>query len=102
MAALGRDRGPYSLDVVKVKHRGATVTTIVNSPIFDSYIADIGTNLANYDVGYIPAGYEHRPDLISNVYFGDVRSWWSLMLVNDITDPFEGFKLHERIIIPRK
>jgi len=101
MAALGKNRGPYALDVVEVQHRGHTVTTIVNSPVFDNYISNIGKNPRDYEVGVIPAGYEHRPDLISNVYFGNVRSWWLLMLVNGITDPFEGFKLQERISVPK-
>jgi len=95
------NKGPYEVDVVEVSHRNAIVTTIVNSPVFDAYISNIGKNSNNYEVGYIPAGYAHRPDLISNVYYGSVKNWWLLMLVNDITDPFESFKLHERIIVPK-
>jgi len=100
MAALGKNRGPYSLDMVRVRHRGAIVTTIVNSPVFDNYISGLN-KLKKFDVGYIPAGYGHRPDLISNIFYGSPKNWWDLMLVNNISDPFEGFKVHEQIIIPK-
>jgi hypothetical protein len=100
MTQLGKDRGPYSLDVVKVRHKNATITTIVNSPVFD----DIITNLEDaytYEVGLVPAGYEHRPDLIANTFYGDAANWWLLMLVNTIPDPNQGFKINERILIPK-
>lgn len=101
MTSLGKNRGPYSIDVRKVKHRNATVTTIVNSPVFDEYIANISDNIRDYDIGFIPAGYEHRPDLISNIYYGSPKNWWLLMLVNNVTDPFESFKINEQILIPK-
>jgi hypothetical protein len=51
-------------------------------------------------VGKIPAGFEHRPDLISNLFFGTPGYWWYLMLVNGVTDPFEGFNSGDQILIP--
>jgi hypothetical protein len=52
-------------------------------------------------VGYIPAGYEHRPDLISNLFYGSPKNWWLLMLVNSVEDPFEGFNVGDSILIPK-
>jgi hypothetical protein len=100
MAGLGANRGPYSLDAVGVSHRDTVTTTIFNSPTFDSLISDID-NVYEYEVGYVPAGYEHRPDLISNVFYGTPKNWWLLMLVNNISDPFEGFYLNQKILIPK-
>ena len=100
MTSLGSKRGPYSLDGVRVPYRGTRVTTIVNSPLFDSILTNIESSY-NYEVGYVPNGFEHRPDLISNVFYGTPENWWLLMLVNNITDPFEGFKVNERILIPK-
>jgi len=97
---LGNNRGPYALDAQFVKHRKAEVTTILNSPVFDSMLVNLSDQY-EYEVGFVPAGYEHRPDLISNVYYGSPNNWWLLMLVNSITDPFEGFKVNERILIPK-
>jgi hypothetical protein len=94
------DRGPYSLDEVTVQHRNVVTNTIVNSFKFDSILENIEESY-DYDVGYVPAGYAHRPDLISNVFYGSAKNWWLLMLVNNITDPFEGFNEGDRILIPK-
>ena len=100
MASLGKNKGPYSLDVNRVQHRNVTTTTIVNTPKFDSILGDLGSAY-RYDVGYVPAGYEHRPDLISNIFYGSPKNWWLLMLVNGISDPAEGFRVSQKILIPK-
>jgi len=51
--------------------------------------------------GVIPAGYEHRPDLISNLFFDTPAYWWLLMLLNNVADPFEGFNVGDSILIPK-
>ena len=94
------DRGPYTLDEVRVQHRSVTTNTIVNSEKFDSLLEDL-ENAFEYEVGYVPAGYAHRPDLISNVFYGTPKNWWLLMLVNSVDDPFEGFNENDRILIPK-
>jgi hypothetical protein len=94
------DNGPYSLDVVQHPFKNTIVNTIVNSPVYDTLIPNLDTAY-EYDVGYVPAGYEHRPDLISNVFYGSPKNWWLLMLVNNINDPFEGFRTNQRILIPK-
>ncbi len=100
MASLGKNRGPYSLDVNQVIHRNVTTTTILNTPKFDSILSNLDSAY-EYEVGYVPVGYEHRPDLISNVFYGSPQNWWLLMLVNGIFDPNEGFKTNEKILIPK-
>jgi len=94
------DRGPYTLDEVRVQHRSVTTNTIVNSEKFDSLLEDL-ENAFEYEVGYVPAGYAHRPDLISNVFYGTPKNWWLLMVVNSIDDPFQGFNENDRILIPK-
>ena len=100
MASLGKNRGPYSLDCNQVLHRNVTTTTILNTPKFDRILSNLG-DAYEYEVGYVPAGYEHRPDLIANVFYGSPQNWWLLMLVNGISDPGEGFTQNQRIIIPK-
>lgn len=95
-----QDRGPYSLDEIRVQHRSVITNTIVNTEKFDSILSDIN-NAFEYEVGYVPNGYAHRPDLISNVFYGSPKNWWLLMLVNGIDDPFEGFNENDRILIPK-
>jgi len=100
MASLGQNKGPYSLGYTTEYFNNADINTIVNTPAFDSIVFDLETAY-KYEVGYIPAGYEHRPDLISNLFYGSPKNWWLLMLVNGITDPFEGFRIGQRILIPK-
>jgi len=100
MASLGKDTGPYALDVVKVRHRNTVVTTIVDSPVFNNLLKNLD-DIYEYEIGFIPAGYQHRPDLISNLFYGTPKNWWLLMLVNNISDPFEGFYLNQKIVIPK-
>ena len=97
---MKKNKGPYSLDEIRVNHRNLITTTIVNSPKFDAIISNLG-DAYEYEVGYVPAGYEHRPDLISNIFYGSPKNWWLLMLVNGISDPFEGFNQNDAILIPK-
>jgi hypothetical protein len=94
------NRGPYALDEVIVQHRNIQTNTIVNASKFDSLLGDLDSAY-DYEVGYVPAGYAHRPDLISNVFYGTPKNWWLLMLVNNISDPFEGFNVNDAILIPK-
>ena len=55
MASLGKNKGPYELDYKQVKHKHATVTTIVNTPYFDNFILNMDQP-QDYEVGYIPQG----------------------------------------------
>lgn len=93
-------KGPYSLGSNEVRHREVITTTILNTSQFDLLSKNIATAYS-YDVGYVPAGYEHRPDLISTVFYGSPKNWWLLMYVNGIADPIEGFNTNDRILIPK-
>ena len=87
----------YKHGVRALRHKGKNVTTSVGSKM-DSMVMDL-PNLST-KVGVIPAGFEHRPELISNIFFGSPGYWWYLMLVIGITDPFEGFNSGDQILIP--
>ena len=87
----------YSHGVRILQHRGKNITTSVGSDM-DNLVKDL-PNLPTR-LGVIPAGFEHRPDLISNIFFGSPGYWWYLMQVNGITDPFEGFNSGDQILIP--
>jgi len=95
-----QDKGPYSLDEVRVQYKNITTNTIVNAEKFDTLLAKLDTAF-EYEVGYIPEGYEHRPDLISNLFYGSPKNWWLQMLVNSVEDPFEGFNVGDSILIPK-
>tara|TARA_R110000737_G_scaffold311562_1_gene320602 strand:+ start:1462 stop:1758 length:297 start_codon:yes stop_codon:yes gene_type:complete len=80
-------------------HKNKTVRSALNNSSVDSILKTLSGNYT-YEIGYIPNGYEGRPDLISNVYYGTPDLVWILMYANGITDPFEGFYLNRKIKIP--
>lgn len=88
----------YDFGEVVYSHRGVSVNSTVGSIQQDRRIT---ANNLLYDVGYIPAGFEHRPDLISNIFYNTPAYWWVILEVNNITDPFEGLNVGDRILIPK-
>ena len=95
-----QDKGPYSYGVNQIKHKGKYINTIINSKDMEILSKKLDSDAYSFEIGYIPAGYEHRPDKISNLYYNTPKYWWILMLVNNINDPFEGFYVNQKIIIP--
>jgi len=57
-------------------------------------------NIDTVDVGYVPAGYEHRPDLISDYFYNTVNNDWLIMMYNNISDPLQQLNVGDRILIP--
>ena len=84
----------------KYVHKGNVVYSMVGSQSVDNIIDNIDSFLP-YDIGYVPAGFEHRPDLISNVFYGVPDYWWLILFVNNIADPFEGLNEGDQILIPK-
>jgi len=81
-------------------HRNVKVTTSLGNP-FQDELYKFSDLVLTGEVGNIPVGFEHRPDLISNLFYGTPENWWILMLANGVTDPFEGFNVGDRIVIPK-
>lgn len=97
---ISSPRTRYTVGQVMVEHKGVKVNTSVGHPAQD-LLAQYSGRLYQFDIGYIPAGYGHRPDLISELFYNTAGYWWLLMLVNNVTDPFEGFNVGDRILIPK-
>ena len=93
-------RNRYAFGEVLIRHRDELVNTSVGSPEYDRLSQNIESEY-QYDIGYIPVGYEHRPDLISSLFYGTPAHYWLLMLVNGVSDAFEGFNAGDRIKIPK-
>jgi len=89
----------YKAGVVHYTHRGKVITSTVGSRRFDQYINTLSEGI--YTIGKVPAGYDSRPDLISHLFFGKTDSWWKLMLINNIPDPFEGLAIGNQILLPQ-
>ena len=89
----------YSSGEILYTHKGKVVNSSVGSQEMDNVIK-YGDQLLSYKIGYIPAGFENRPDKISNLFYNTPAYWWLILLVNNIPDSFEGLNVGDRILIP--
>jgi hypothetical protein len=83
----------------QIYHKGKMVRTTVGLPSYEAAVVAL-TNNPSTQEGYIPAGYEHRPDLIADLFFDSASAWNLVMEMNGIFDPFESLKVGDRINIP--
>ena len=89
----------YMLGEISIPHRKKTTKTAVGSLGFDN--VDIDLNQYDSDIAYVIPGYEHRPDLISDIFYSTPEYWWLILLYNNIDDPFEGLNIGDQIKIPK-
>ena len=80
-------------------YRGRKIKALYGSEAWHNFISNTD-NIFKYKIGYVPLGFEARPDLISDVFFDTPELWWLLLRVNNIKDPFEDLTPGTRIRIP--
>lgn len=95
-----KERSRYQNGKVEYTHRGVKVLSSVGSPEADLFIL-YPDRMFQYDIGFIPAGFEHRPDRISDLFYDTPGFWWLIMLANNISDPYEGLDVGDQIRIPK-
>lgn len=80
-------------------HKSKRIVTSCNSFELQAYV----NNLDNFDyeIGVVPAGFEHRADLISDVFYGTPTLDWMICWVNNIDDPFTGLNVGDTLKIPK-
>ena len=81
-----------------IRHKGKLITTSVGSNSYEDSVINLSNKKTS--PGILPAGYEHRPDLIANLFFGSPQSWWVLCELNAVTDPFEGLNTGDELLLP--
>ena len=91
----------FSFGFITVTHKGRSIPTTVGSPTYEDIFGGLqsANNFPNM-IGNIPAGYNNRPDLISNLFLNTPGSWWLICERNNIFDTFEQLKSGDRIYIP--
>jgi hypothetical protein len=92
-------RGLFSIGSVDYQHKGETIRSIVGSPLADKYI--VNSNKIPIEIGFIPEGFQFRPDLIAETFYDSPASWWNVMLQSNIPD-YKDLKVYTRIILPRR
>lgn len=89
----------FSIDSYEITHKGKRMVTNLNSDRFESFINDLEVN--DYIAGIIPPGYEHRADLISDLFYNTPIYDWLICWANNIRDPFNELNIGDSIKIPR-
>lgn len=90
----------YDLGFEDIVHKNRKVRSVSLSEEANDFVANLDDGF-DYDVVYIPAGFEHRPDLISEIFYDTPTLDWLIMLVNSLYDPFENFNVGDRLLIPK-
>lgn len=89
------------LAYTNVYHKGKLLKDFVGNKEYIKNIESLTDKNADVFVGYIPAGYAHRPDLISELFYSSPKYWWLVLLYNNISDPFEGLNVNDKILLPK-
>lgn len=55
---------------------------------------------AGYKTWKITPAYENRPDLISNLFYGNPELWWIISAYNSFFHPLKDFYIDRVIMIP--
>lgn len=83
----------------QITHKDKSLTTNLHSTDFEAFLKDM--DKFDYRVGRIPPGYEHRADLISNLFYNTPTLDWLLCWFNEISDPFQQLNTGDIIKIPK-
>lgn len=84
---------------ISVKHKDLTVVTTLNSQEFEKFLETMDNY--DFDVGNIPPGYEHRADLISELFYNTPTLDWLICWFNNVSDPFQQLNVLDTIKIPK-
>ena len=88
----------YKIGVNYFKHRDKVISSSLNTDL-PNFIKSLDSK--EIEIGYVPAGYEHRPDLISFLFYDTVTYDWMIMMYNNIKDPFQELNVGDRILLPK-
>ena len=83
-----------------IRHKGHPINTSVGSLQYESSFGGsrMGVGLT---VKRVPEGYNHRPDLIADLFYGTTSLWWIVCETNSIFDVFEQLNSGDPIYLPR-
>ena len=81
-----------------IRHKNKDVAVSVTSNEFKEFVNNLKSK--KFQIGYIPAGYEHRADLISELFYDTPTYDWLICYFNNVSDPFNQLNLGDRILIP--
>ena len=84
---------------VPLPHKGQITTISAGSLSYEALIDNLQSSVYNRQK-FVPAGYAHSPDLIADLFFDGASSWWAVMEINGLSDPFEDLNLNDMVYLP--
>ena len=81
-----------------IEFKGKPVFDIANSAEWIRVHKRFQTGPTNYT--QVPAGLEHRPDLLSYYAYGTEEYYWVILVANNILDPEEELNIGDTIRLP--
>ena len=84
---------------ISYTYRGRHISALYGSSSWHHFKLN-KSHYFKYKLGYVPLGFEGRPDSISNLFLDTPSFWWVVLEANNISDPFEGLVNGTRIRIP--
>ena len=90
-----------SFGYIIINHKGIPIPTTVGSEKYESFFCGLRpVAVRGQHPGNIPIGYEHRPELIANLFYNNPATWWRICETNNIFDVFEQLNPGDRIFLP--
>lgn len=91
----------FSFGYIAITHKGKSIPTTVGSSEYEDIFGGLQSkNSFPNMIGNIPAGYNNRPDLISDLFMDTPGLWWLICERNNVFDIFEQLNLQDRIYLP--
>tara|TARA_R110002020_G_scaffold16023_2_gene56833 strand:- start:192 stop:500 length:309 start_codon:yes stop_codon:yes gene_type:complete len=86
---------------ILINHKGVKIPTSVGSHMYErEYGGNMELKFFPRTEGKIPFGFNHRPELISNLFLNKPSLWWLVCERNSIFDVFEQLNAGDPIDIP--
>ena len=89
------NRGPYEIGREIIVHKQKRIDTTLHNKNYDKFLESLFRK--PYKIIKVGPGVAHRPDLISNEFYGTPLLFWAILAANDLTDPFEGLNAGDLI-----
>lgn len=90
----------YRIGYEDYYHKGKIVRSIVGNKEASAFVRSLNSP-KQIEEGYIPAGFDSRPDLTAYAFYGDPDMFWFIMMFNVKPDAFEDFKAGDRLLFPK-
>tara|TARA_R110002051_G_scaffold40372_3_gene84083 strand:+ start:8035 stop:8328 length:294 start_codon:yes stop_codon:yes gene_type:complete len=88
-----------SVGADSVRHKGKALMSALTNIEYQNFVENLD-NAFEYEEVMVTPEVKHRPDLISSAFYDSVELDWLVLLCNNISNPFQGLNVGDRIRLP--